>query len=457
MQEITPEHVRAAIGRFCDGLYQKKAESELKKLEKARLSQNESEIAALEATLAELKQKYLPARWIASDALRFATQLKFGSHISKGVHPDAKGDNIYFQTAFTLPPHLAGSQLLSEPALDANGNAAALPLAAFLNLTIDDAGRLKLRDLLQENHAALQGCFADDEAESARICTVFQTALKAEIDQPVCHERNKQILWPLGEDAAVRDDYVCLVPLHPSALVHEVYQRIHQIRYGEASKAAKEARFKHKENEMQPYFTTLPMGVVKLGGSQPQNVSQLTSRQGGLNYLLPALPPQFARDGAYQLKPQHASFFNRSLRYACREPFENLKRVVVAKKSIMQIRHLRQDALEHMLGIILDLAEHIQTAKPAGWSRDFPQLPQAQKYWLDPNRAALEGEADFQTGWGNDWETTVQQHFTLWLNSWFKQQFPKKAAEFNDAEYQQWYRDMRHALRAAQRNGRSAA
>ena len=447
MQEITPAHVRAAIGRFCDGLYQKKAEPELKKREKAQAAQDDAEMARLDAALAELKQKYTPAIWIAEDGLRFATQLKFGTHISKGIHPDAKGDNVNFQTASNLPSDLVGSQLLAAPALDANGNAAALPLAAFFNTPIDDAGHLKLRDLLLQNHAALHGCFADDEAESARICQAFQTVLHAEISHPVSDERNKQILWPQGEDAISRDDYVCLVPLHPSALVHEVYQRINNIRSGEDTKTAKA--------EKQAYFTTVSMGVVKLGGTKPQNVSQLTSQQGGRNYLLPSLPPQFARTEGYQLKPHHESFFNQALRHACRRPFNELKKVVAAERSVMAVRRQREDALDWMLAIILEIAAGFQTAKPAGWSRDFPNLPREQQYWLDPQRADLEDEAAFQAGLDSDWEKIVQRHFALWLNAWLKKEFPKLAAVFNQAEYQAWYREMRQALRTTQRHERS--
>lgn len=455
MQEITPAHVRAAICRFCDGLYQEKAEAELKKLKGAEAAADEAEIAALQTTLSALRQKYSPNTWIAEDALRLAKQLKFGTHISKGIHPSSKGDNVNFQTAFELPPYLIGSQLLTEPALDISGNAGALPLAAFFNIAVDEEGHLKLRDLLQQNHAALQGCFADDAVESARICQIFQTALSAQNDNPASDERNKQILWPQGEDAAVRDDYVCLVPLHPSALVHEIYQQINEIRYGEAAKAAKEARYRHK-GEVRPYFTTVPLGVVKLGGTKPRNVSQLTIQQGGRNYLLPSLPPQFMRADAYQLKPHNKSFFNQSLRYYCRLPFQDLKKVIAAKKSTTNERNLRKDALDNMLFIILNIAEHFQTAKPAGWSRDYPQLNQAQTYWLDPHRAGLEGEELFQTGLDGSWEVEIEQQFGLWINHWLKQECKQHSASFNDAEYHEWRKEMREALRATQRNGRSA-
>ena len=149
MPDISPAQVRAAILGFLQSQYEKKAEADLKKLAKAEEAGDEAEIASLQTALSALKAKYGLDAWLEQDAVRFAAQLKFGSHIAKGVHPDSKGDNVNFQAGFDLPAFLAGSQSLrkAEAELDANGNAAALPLAAFFDTVVDEASQSTLLGL----------------------------------------------------------------------------------------------------------------------------------------------------------------------------------------------------------------------------------------------------------------------------------------------------------------------
>lgn len=121
MPDISTAQVRAAILGFLQSQYEKKAEADLKKLAKAEEAGDEAEIASLQTALSALKAKYGLDAWLEQDAVRFAAQLKFGSHIAKGVHPDSKGDNVNFQAGFDLPASLAGSQSLrkAEAELDA--------------------------------------------------------------------------------------------------------------------------------------------------------------------------------------------------------------------------------------------------------------------------------------------------------------------------------------------------
>ena len=170
MPDISTAQVRAAILGFLQSQYEKKAEADLKKLAKAEEAGDEAEIASLQTALSALKAKYGLDAWLEQDAVRFAAQLKFGSHIAKGVHPDSKGDNVNFQAGFDLPAFLAGSQSLrkAEAELDANGNAAALPLAAFFDTVVDEASQSTLLDLLLQDHPALKGAFADDPERSDR-------------------------------------------------------------------------------------------------------------------------------------------------------------------------------------------------------------------------------------------------------------------------------------------------
>lgn len=95
MENITPDHIRQAIADFLQGQYLKKSEKEQKQLEKAREANDAVKIAELTESLRPLQEKYQADNWL-KEAERMARQLNFGTHTSKGIHSDAKGDNIIF-------------------------------------------------------------------------------------------------------------------------------------------------------------------------------------------------------------------------------------------------------------------------------------------------------------------------------------------------------------------------
>ncbi len=450
MHDITRADVQTAISGFLNDQFLKKAEPDLKRLEKAEADQDEAAIASAQEALAQWRHKYSAPIWLEDAAQRMASQLKFGTHISKGIHPDAKGDNVNFSTDTPLPEYLIGSQSARALALDANGNAAALPLAAFFNTPVGAAQTVKLRQLIAQNHPALNGCFADEPALSDEYQTQFQAALSGATDAPTTHERNKQILWPRGEQAIVHDDYICLVPLYPSALTHAVYQQINQARYSEENKLARDNRFK-KTAEHKPYVSITQLAMTKLGGTKPQNVSQLTSAQGGRNYLLPNLPPKFQSSKAFKISAVAVTIFNKRLRYHSYRGWLEFDEVIKAKKSVMAVRDQRKLALQMILAEVFQIAERIQTQWPAGWSRDY-QLSMAEKYWLDPDRADLEGEEAFKAACdAGDWAGEVIRSFALWLNQWLKETHTAIAEDFDEAEESEWRRAMASALRTSQR------
>lgn len=96
MSDISPEQAKDAVKAFLSYLYDKKTEKEQKQLIKAIEDGDLTTIESVKQTLAEAKEKYSVATWIPDAATRMAKQLKFGTHISKGVHPMSRGDNISF-------------------------------------------------------------------------------------------------------------------------------------------------------------------------------------------------------------------------------------------------------------------------------------------------------------------------------------------------------------------------
>lgn len=435
--------IRSVIHEFLMEQNLKKSAKERKKLENSQ-DLLESEKAILLKKIAEYDEKYRFEVWIENAAVLMAKQLYFGTHISRGIHSSSKGDNVNFQVATALPQAFVGSQLVSQLALDANGNAAALPLAGFFNIMIDKVQRITLKDLLLKDDPILEGCFADDPECSNKYKISFQNALNGNLTSPSSDERNKQLLWVNNTDPE-EDNYICLIPLYPSSLANHFYQKINQLRYSDTNKQALSNRYK-KDSEQTAYLTLQNISITILGGTKPQNVSQLTSNQGGRNYLLPSLPPIFKPREHIRLTEKQNSIFNRRLAYACSEGLNMLYEVVEAEKNIYPERDKRKLALELITQTVLMQVRKIQNASKPGWSRSY-NLNESQKYWLDPHRTELEGEDDFKRYFEQgDWVAEVVHQFALWINACLKRRFKSIKQDFATQEYNQWCKEMKYTI-----------
>ncbi|MBA52817.1 MAG: type I-F CRISPR-associated protein Csy1 [Pseudomonadales bacterium] len=451
MSAVMNNQLKEAISKFLLDQYEKKATPELKTLEKLDSEKDAAKVADINASIQKLKEKYQLETWMKDAALRMAKQLRFGTHISKGVHPDSKGDNISFSSMSELPEGLVASQTLLKLDMDANGNAAALPLAAFFDTPIDEFGSIRIRDLIQRQDPSLQGAFSADEQLSAQYAQHFKAALDNALENPRTDELNKQLLWPLVS-AVSEDRYITLVPLHPAALTHQVYQKLNEIRFGEANKQAKENN-KKQVNEKAPYVSLHDLSVIQLGGTKPQNISQLTSKQRGRTYLIPSLPPTFESRQNYRLSLSQTTIFDSKLAQACWMGLSQLYEVILEEKSTVDVRDVRAIAVDILLADIFSLAEQIQKASSPGWSKDY-SLSISEKCWLDPGRAALDGQEDFaKQRSANDWKKQIAEVFALWLNDRLKARFKNIASQFGDAEFYEWKKEFEDAIGASVRAG----
>lgn len=455
MLTIEAQQAKSAIPNFLQGQFVKKSETEQKQLTKAQEDGDVEKVAELTLKIAEIKEKYQRDAWLDDAVNRMAKQLNFGTHISKGVHPDAKGDNVTFKSNHELPTPIVGTHSIQSEYLDANGNAAALPLAAFFDFQVSDG--IKIRDLVLSDNSDFIDSLSNDHQQAKIYHAVFKDALQNSIDQPSSHERNKQTLWAMNPyDCSNIDDlkYIAIVPLYPSVLTFETYQRINQLRYSEENKSALENRFK-KNSEQRPYVSMLNLATVKLGGTKPQNVSQLMSKQGGRNYLLPSLPPMIGRDFNFRLSKFKRSIFdNNALIYPARDAIQDIFGVMKKIKNTVDVRDTRKEAIDNVLHILFGLVHSIRTRLPAGWSKDFA-LDMPYKYWLDPKRAALPDEQEFAIEQAkDDWHEIIINHFADWLNALLKAEFPKQSSDIAYPEHKEWKREIEAMKKQYEREGR---
>lgn len=455
MNDISPELASGAVKAFLASQYDKKTETEQKQLAKAVESSDHEKIIELKEALAGAKEKYSVASWIPDAAKRMAKQLNFGTHISKGVHPDAKGDNVSFEVTNYLSETIVGTHSIDSSYIDANGNAAALPLAAFFDFEINET--TKIRDLILTDNADFITSLNSDQSLANTYQQTFKEALQNKITEPVTHERNKQTLWVTNayeENDIDQLDYINIVPLYPSVLTHEVYQRINYLKFSDDNKAARDNRFK-KTAEQQPYVSLNDLATVQLGGTKPQNVSLLMSKQGGRNYLLPSLPPIIKQDRAFKLSKFVNSIFSTGMEYNAREAIQSIFKSIKDTRNIVDVRDARKRAIDEVLYQIFAAAEDIRTTLPAGWSKDY-ELDRIEKLWLDPKRADLEGESEFKAEREeNDaWHSQIIHHFARWLNTLMQAEFKQIASDFGDAEHLEWEREIEDMKKRYERSGK---
>lgn len=402
--ERTPrsEAFRAAIAAFID--------------ERREAKQEGKEVDADSAS------KFDYHAWLA-DAARRVAQIQAVTHVLKATHPDARGSSLH-AVPQQLPLHAEIGTHSLGPSFseDVVGSAAALDVFKFLKITVE--GR-RLLDWVQAKDDDLARVLHHDPA----IAQAWMTELGGLVRQgeaPTSNDLAKQVYWLVSDDASQDSDFHLLQPLFASSLLHAIHEDVREARFGEANTALRKAR-----RELQPAVGVnreyLGLVARKLGGTKPQNISQLNSDRGGVNYLLSSLPPRWQSAKGPRLK-------GRSTAMAVFGQMTEVKRLVHALAQFLNSdpppnlpTRLRREGLEQALGAqLLAFVEWVEASLPVGWTRAADcALPECEQLWLDAGRAdperrgAGDAEADevFARAYDRgDWQDQVASRFAEWLN-----------------------------------------
>lgn len=462
MNNIAQSQIKQAIDSFLTAQFDKKAAPLTKILEKATQDNDIDTQTKVKEDIKKAQEKYALDAWMEYAHAWMSKQLSFGTHISKGVHASSKGDNIIYVPSDSINERpIVGHHSISNPITDASGNAAALPIAAFVQTQIryGDNPSITLNELIKAEHPALNGLFHSNPETSKQIYNTFYKLVVAHIDTPTTDELNKQILWPgVNNNQSTQDGlYHCVIPLYPTSLTHHLYTKIQDIKFSDTNTLAKKNR--GKVNEVQAsYITIKDLAVLNIGGSNPQGVSQLMSKKRGKTYLLPSMPPSFTQTQEFTFSKNASSIFNaKTMAYKSRKTLDALYKIIGTRHNNMSIRDARKAILDDLLLQILKIANSMQSNRCAGWSNDYKNLDYAEKLWLDPFRSELENEADFAADFDKGhWQQEIEAKFAAWLQDLLRKEFPKLKKEFGDAEQNEWEKEMANALKESQRLGQGA-
>ena len=377
--------------------------------------------------------------WLTSAAKR-VEQIQAVTHSLKPIHPDARGTNLYVEPR-TLPPLAElGSHALGERFVgDVVGNAAALDVYKMLKLEVN--GRSLLTALLAQDADALAALHTDPaQAQALRDAFVSLTQPRAE--GPSSHTLAKQLYWLTGTDACDDAHYTLLAPLYATSLAHAVHAQVQEDRFGEANKAARQARRERKMHD--GVFHDYPgLAVQNMGGTKPQNISQLNSERRGMNYLLSSLPPKWKVNA--QRFPTHAdSVFTRYFdsRPLVRQTVKTLRRYLESNPNpVKDTRDHRKELVDVLVDEMVNMAAELQHALPPGWTLDDPRfsaLNEDEQTWLDALRAELPEEDDFANRWlAMEWPDAIGTRFGNWLNARLEGKL-----SFSDIEFRAWKKEL---------------
>jgi CRISPR-associated protein Csy1 len=379
---------------------------------------------------ADTASRYDYATWLA-DAARRVSQIQAVTHVLKATHPDARGSSLHV-VPLTLPQRAEiGSHLLgADYAEDVVGNAAALDVFKLLKVEVE--GR-RLLDWMQTADTDLEAALSGDTEQAQEWLQAFASLVREEA-QPLSHPMAKQLYWLVGEEPQNDAHYHLLQPMFASSLAHAVHADIEQTRFGETNKEVRQARRDNKPADG-VYRDYRGLVVRKLGGTKPQNISQLNSERRGVNYLLASLPPPaWKEQGANLLKFTSVFDEKRGAFFVFGEVRHLLRELATFLETNPDPNKGTRDRVN---GLVQSIAQELATfgaslrgRYEAGWTRDAAcRLPLYEQLWLDPERSELplrddpthpysrEEDVAFNQAYDlGDWADEVATRFGLWLN-----------------------------------------
>ena len=327
-----------------------------------------------------LQAQFIPSTWL-EDAARRVVQIQAVTHSLKPIHPDAKGSSLYREPGQLPASHSVGTHSLgSHFHADVVGNAAALDVYKFLKLSHEGQSLL---ELAVQSDADLATALSDNAALAQQWMVAF--ASLAEARGPVSsHSNAKQLYWLVGNDAHDDNAYHLLAPLYPTSLVHRVYQQLQDDRFGEEAKAARAAR-KAGTYHARPVREYPQLAIQKLGGTKPQNISQLNSERRGDNCLLASVPPLWKSEEVRPLLRVSSLFKVYGRRRAVAQQAQALRLFLQSVPPANE--RTRRQVREWVQGLIDELVQfqaELLTLAP-GWSQtDDCLLSADQRAWVDP-------------------------------------------------------------------------
>lgn len=391
--------------------------------------------------------RYEYQAWLRNAAAS-AKEIQLATFPIKATFPDIhinRASSLFIQGKDLTQHQEIGTHLVKHDVWDATGNAAKLGVFKFLSKVVVD-GQPLVHWLLIDDPDLL-AALSDDEAQAKELARSFKMVDRRD-SEPASESRAKQVYWLIGDNPEDDGGYHLLQPLFSSSLAHEVHGDIQTTRFGEENKAIRAAFRDHKPHEG-VYREYRGLAYRKLGGTKPQNISQLNSERGGMNYLLASLPPTWRVRKNLRLQRRRTAFDVFPHYDEVRKQVRALARLLKEHedaKSTLPIRQAREGLEQDLAASLAAFGLEAQQSYPPGWTRESDcELPLCECLWLDPERAGLaprpahqEEDVAFRVAYiQGDWADEVAGRFANWLNGELRN---AGLTAVGDIEAQHWAR-----------------
>lgn len=264
--------------------------------------------------------------WLAG-AIKNVPKLYAATHVLKATHPKAAGSDVYADLRSMDGRNEIGTHNLGNTFDEDIIASTAAYLGASSFLRAEAEGR-RFLDWIKDDDADFRAALNSDPDVAGAWMTTLRGLGRKE-GKPETHPMAKQVYWLIGDEPHDDTRYHLLQPMFSSSLTHAVHADIQEARFGEVNKQARQA-FRDKKPSETPYRDYRNMVVRKLGGTKPQNISQLNSERGGLNYLLASLPPPAWQRNERTNVTKHDSAFDVFLW------FENVRELVDTLRTFLR-------------------------------------------------------------------------------------------------------------------------
>ncbi len=339
----------------------------------------------------EAESKFSPKRWI-EDASKRIAHLHMVSHVAKLTHPDAKVSPFIAQCRATNDGYVRTGNV--KYPWDIYGNAADQDVVEFLTEVTLSNGETILSAI--ENSSPLIVNYFNNLGINYKSFL----SIKKNDDDYYTSSLVKQVFFPIEGNS-----YHLLSILNSTGMMLVLKEHI----FGSRNDSFKKrGELKNNITNFVKYDEFFDVASIGFGGTKPQNISRITSKEHGKFYLLSSLPPQTFNN---YIKNVSSNFFSQAI-FAKDEYFKydffTLHSLIESRQINDEIRREICSCIEVLTDKILLRAQAYQNL-PAGWSdKAGNRLPLWQKYWLDRNYREKK-EAEIQ------WQTEVIHQITQWL------------------------------------------
>lgn len=339
-----------------------------------------------------------------------ASDISFATHVGKLTHSSSKSSSVLDTTVEKNDRYLTTNRLSNVKIDTASSNAASLPIADILKLTVNGVSVL---DCLKMGHHSLFKKITNDDAVVDEWCNQLKQSYDSA--QKQSYFLSKQTYFPTQDR-----QYHLLMPLTSSSLVHALHLE-HKRYWDDEQKNARKQKSNKKYSATET-CTYPKKAYLHATGSKHSNASSLNGERGGRIALLPAMPPQWqSRMPSYI---NRSSIFDKTLAFELKEEINDLRNylLLIKNKSLSTSEPKRNAAVMNKLQAIssqfFNYLEMINVNESnEGWTVNS-KLPPEQQIAFEPWR---EDEVAMALKRNKLWQKTLSQTYGRWLNQQLSQ------------------------------------